>query len=113
MAQPVLNLRGEPNPRQEEFFLARARHIAYGGARGGGKSWAMRRKFVLLALRYDGLRLLLLRRTFPELEANHILPLMAELNGFAKYNTSRRIFTFPNGSVIKLGYCDTEADVLL
>ena len=112
MAQPVLNLRGEPNPRQEEFFLARARHIAYGGARGGGKSWAMRRKFVLLALRYDGLRLLLLRRTFPELEANHILPLMAELNGFAKYNTSRRIFTFPNGSVIKLGYCDTEADVL-
>lgn len=34
-------LKGTPNPRQEEFFLATARHIAYGGARGGGKSWAI------------------------------------------------------------------------
>lgn len=112
MAKKELNLRGEPNPRQEEFFLARARHIAYGGARGGGKSWAMRRKFVLLASRYDGLKLLLLRRTFPELEANHIMPLMAELNGFATYSSTKRIFTFPNGSTIKLGYCDSEADVM-
>ena len=54
-----LVLHGEPNPRQREFFLSRARHTAYGGARGGGKSWAMRRKFVLLAFRYPGLRLLL------------------------------------------------------
>lgn len=104
-------LKGVPNPKQEEFFLATARHIAYGGARGGGKSWAMRRKFVLLAMRYDGLKLLLLRRTFPELEANHIMPLRAELDGFAKYSTEKRMFTFPNGSIIKLGYCDTEADV--
>ena len=72
-------MREQPNPRQKEFFVAKARHIAYGGARGGGKSWAMRRKFVLLALRYKKLRLLLLRRTMPELRKNHILPLMQEL----------------------------------
>ena len=35
---------GKPNPRQIEFFQARARFIAYGGARGGGKSWAVRKK---------------------------------------------------------------------
>lgn len=35
----------------------------------------MRRKLVLLAMRYPGLKLLLLRRTLPELRANHILPL--------------------------------------
>lgn len=35
---------GKPNPRQIEFFKARARFIAYGGARGGGKSWAVRKK---------------------------------------------------------------------
>ncbi|MFR7610135.1 MAG: hypothetical protein ACLUZ4_05055 [Christensenellaceae bacterium] len=50
-----LILHGTPNSRQREFFLSRARHTAYGGARGGGKSWAMRRKFVLLALRYPEL----------------------------------------------------------
>lgn len=46
-----LIIHGTPNSRQREFFLSRARHTAYGGARGGGKSWAMRRKFVLFALR--------------------------------------------------------------
>ena len=40
-----------PNPCQQRFFLSRAMHTAYGGARGGGKSWAMRRKMVLLAIR--------------------------------------------------------------
>jgi phage terminase large subunit len=107
-----LHLPGVPNPRQIEFFKAIARHIGYGGARGGGKSWALRRKFVLLAFNYSGLKLLLLRRTLPELRENHILPLRAELNGFAKYNDDEKAFYFPNGSRLKLGYCDSEADVL-
>ena len=55
--------RETPNPRQQAFFRAEAANVAYGGARGGGKSWAMRRKLVLLAMRYPGLKLLLLRRT--------------------------------------------------
>ena len=45
-----LTLYGRPNPRQAEFFSSTAAHTAYGGARGGGKSWAMRRKLVLLCL---------------------------------------------------------------
>lgn len=104
-------LKGRPNPRQIEFFKASSRHIAYGGARGGGKSWAMRRKFVLLALNYPGLKLLLLRRTLPELRENHVLPLLSELTGFAKYKDDDKSFTFPNGSRIKLGYCDADKDV--
>ncbi len=100
-----------PNPRQQEFFTSGARHIGYGGARGGGKSWAMRRKFVMLAMRYHGLRLLLLRRTLPELRENHVQPLLAELAGFAKYNDTEKAFTFPNGSRLVLGYCDAERDV--
>ncbi len=107
----ILHLEGTPNPKQEQFFLATARHIAYGGARGGGKSWAMRRKFVLLAFRYPGLRLLLLRRTLPELNENHVLPLQKELYGAVQYLATQRAFLFPNGSRIKLGYCDREADV--
>ncbi len=104
-------LKGYPNPRQREFFASRARHTAYGGARGGGKSWAMRRKFVLLALRYDNLQLLLLRRTLPELTENHVRPLQTELSGFVNYNQTQRVFAFPNGSRIRLGYCDNEKDV--
>lgn len=107
----VFRLKGYPNPRQEEFFASRARHTAYGGARGGGKSWAMRRKLVLLALRYENLQLLLLRRTLPELTENHVRPLQTELSGFVSYNQTQRVFTFPNGSRIKLGYCNNEKDV--
>lgn len=106
-----LMLEGFPSERQREFFLSRARHTAYGGARGGGKSWAMRRKFILLALRYPGLSLLLLRRTLPELRENHLIPMQRELYGFAVYNSAERVFRFPNGSRIKLGYCDTMQDV--
>lgn len=107
----TLHLEGAPQPKQEEFFLATHRHIAYGGSRGGGKSWAMRRKFVLLALRYPKLKILLLRRTMPELRNNHIRPLQAELDGFAQYKDSEKTFFFPNGSFIQLGYCDHEKDV--
>ena len=106
-----ITLTGQPNDKQVLFFTATARHIAYGGARGGGKSWAVRRKFVLLALNYPKLRLLLLRRTLPELRENHILPMLAELDKLAKYNDTEKAFVFPNGSRIKLGYCDAEKDV--
>ena len=34
---------GTPNPRQREFLACRKKYIAFGGARGGGKSWAVRR----------------------------------------------------------------------
>lgn len=74
-----LILHGTPNSRQREFFLFPRKAHAYGGARGGGKSLAMRRKFVLLALRYPELNLLLLRRTLPELRENHIIPLQRSL----------------------------------
>ena len=104
--------REAPNPRQREFFLSTARHTAYGGARGGGKSWAMRRKMVLLAMRYPSLRLLLLRRSLQELRENHLLPLQAELLGYAEYKKDERAFLFPNGSRLVLGYCDCDADVL-
>ena len=107
-----LELKGTPSERQIEFFKATARNIGYGGARGGGKSWAMRRKFVLLALNYEGLRLLLLRRTLPQLYENHERPLSIELNGYVNYNQTRHEFLFPNGSLIKMGYCEREEDVL-
>lgn len=101
-----------PNPKQIEFFKARAKHIGYGGARGGGKSWAGRRKAVMLCMRYDALRGLLLRRTMPQLRNNHIIPLREELHGYAAYNQDERAFLFPNKSRLNLGYCDNDGDLL-
>lgn len=109
MGQVVLF--GYPNPKQREFFLTDARHVGYGGARGGGKSWALRRKMVLRRLKYPGSSGLLLRRTYPELYENHVIPLRQELQGVARYNQERHEFIFPNGSRLVLGYCDSEADV--
>ncbi len=40
----------EPFPQQIKFFEAKSRYVAFGGARGGGKSWSVRIKAVLLAL---------------------------------------------------------------
>ena len=100
-----------PNEKQKQFFLARNRFVAYGGARGGGKSWAVRKKAQLLCLRYPGIRVLILRRTFPELRENHIRPLSRDLTGIARFKESEKAFSFPNGSLLKFGYCDTEADV--
>lgn len=71
----------------------------------------MRTKFIMLASRYPGLNLLLLRRTLPELKENHVVPLQKLLRGVAVYRESDKVFLFPNGSRLKLGYCDNEADV--
>lgn len=102
----------QPYPKQIEFFTAEGTRIAYGGARGGGKSFAARMKASLLALNYSGIQILLLRRTFPELRENHILPLQKMLKDVAIYKESTHDFAFPNGSRIVLGYCKSEADVL-
>ncbi|MBR4006444.1 phage terminase large subunit, partial [Fibrobacter sp.] len=99
-----------PNPRQAEFLSATEKYIAFGGARGGGKSWAVRTKAKLLALRYAGIRLLILRRTYQELESNHIRFLRAELHGIATYRATDRLFTFPNGSTLEFGYCANDGD---
>ena len=100
-----------PNPRQVEFFTARERFIAYGGARGGGKSWAIRQKARLLALYYPGIRILILRRSFPELRENHILPMQSDLHGLATWREGDKTFVFPNSSRIRFGYCANESDV--
>ena len=100
------------NPKQALFFKSRKRFVAYGGARGGGKSWAVQRKAPLLALFYPGIKILLLRRTYKDLERNHVRELEPLLRGVAKYSRQEKCFHFPNGSILELGYCASESDVL-
>lgn len=100
-----------PFEKQKEFLRARQRHVGYGGARGGGKSHAVRLKAVIMAMSHPGIKQLIIRRTYPELIANHVNPLLIQLNGFAKYNRTDKQFTFPNGSTINFSYCDGDRDL--
>ena len=45
-----------PYPKQKDFLLSRARYIAYGGARGGGKSYGCTHEAELLCLRMTPFR---------------------------------------------------------
>lgn len=112
MSEKILRVCGTPTERQREFFRSRARYTAYGGSRGGGKSWALRRKLVALCLRYRGIRCLLVRRSYAELKANHIRPLLAEYPTVLTYKESEKCLYFSNGSTIALGYCASARDCL-
>ena len=111
----VINL-PTPSPKQELFLLDKHRNVAFGGARGGGKSFAVRLKAVLLCLKHSGIKVMIVRKSFPELTANHIKPLKELLkigtkDSVAKYNDSKKEIKFKNGSEILFRYCDTEKDV--
>ena len=101
----------EPFPKQRLFMTATNRHVCYGGARGGGKSHAVRLKAVIMALKYKKIKQIIIRRTYPELISNHVTPLLDQLAGLAKYNKTDKEFTFPNGSSIKMMYCDGDKDL--
>ena len=114
---PQLNIPA-PSDKQRRFLTDPHRIIAYGGARGGGKSWAVRVKAVLLCLRWPGIKVMIVRKTYPELQENHILPLCELLRcgaedpdiRLAVYNDQKKHILFPNGSRILFRYCDTDAD---
>ena len=100
-----------PSPKQVQFYRARTKHVGFGGARGGGKSHAVLTKAVLLAFAYPGIRMLIVRRTYPELVNNHINQLRVLLRDVARYNDKDKVFKFVNGSTINFMYCAKDSDL--
>ena len=102
----------EPNEKQKLFLADQHRHLGYGGARGGGKSWAVRVKSILLCLSHPGIKVLIVRKTYKELTNNHIVPLQQMIPpSVARYNKTDKVFTFFNGSTIWFGYCNCDSDL--
>tara|TARA_R100001460_G_scaffold7976_8_gene20067 strand:+ start:3000 stop:4652 length:1653 start_codon:yes stop_codon:yes gene_type:complete len=100
-----------PGP-QEEFLSAGERDVLYGGAAGGGKS------FALLAdpLRYchnPNHRGLLLRRTLDELTEliDKSRQLYTKAFPGAKFRESKSTWHFPSGATIWFTYLDRDKDV--
>jgi len=104
----------EPNSGpQTQFLAASEREVFYGGARGGGKSYAM----LIDPLRYcdrQKHRGLLLRRSMPELRdlINHSQQLYPKAFPGAKWREQEKEWRFPSGAKIEFGYAENTTDVL-
>ena len=98
---------------QTEFLAAPEREVFYGGARGGGKSYAM----LIDPLRYchkENHRALLIRRTMPELRdlINHSQRLYSRAFPGAKWREQEKEWRFPSGAKIEFGYAENMTDAL-
>ena len=102
---------GTPQPKQDEVLKCTATHIGFGGARGGGKSWVVRFNAKGMGLKYPGIRQLIVRKTYPELQENHIRILKKETEGVAVYKDKDKTLVFNNGSEVRFMYCQYDDDV--
>ena len=98
---------------QTQFLAASEREVFYGGARGGGKSYAM----LVDPLRYchkQKHRALLIRRTMPELRdlINHSQQLYSKAYPGAKWREQEKEWKFPSGARIEFGYAENLTDAL-
>lgn len=86
----------------------------FGGARGGGKSFALRNILLLRRFQYPKSSGAIFRKSYPELEANHIRPLFQEHPELKPYwNESKKLLTLPNSSTLQFSHCGNDADVSL
>ena len=104
----------KPNKGPQTQFLASAeREVFYGGARGGGKSYAM----LVDPLRYctkQNHRALLIRKTMPELRdmITHSQRLYGKAYPGARWREQEKEWRFPSGARIEFGYAENMTDVL-
>lgn len=102
----------QPTPKQAEFLQSTAREVLYGGAAGGGKSFAL----LMAALQYvnvPGYSALILRRTMKQAKKSKAVLDVAHdwLRGTdARWDTAASTFRFPSGATLEFGYLDSEND---
>ena len=81
----------EPFDRQQEFHDSLAKYRLFGGAAGPGKTKALLYEAIFQAHLHPGVDTLLLRRTFPELEASLITYFRRDVARglYEKYNEAK------------------------
>lgn len=109
-------LRFVPLPRQVEAIDAvrdpqGPTYILIGGAAGGSKSKGVREIAHASCMTIPGFRVLLLRRTFKELDQTHLRDVETEAPEMGAVAVpSAKVVRYPNGSVLQFGHCETAAD---
>lgn len=107
----------KPSAKQKVFHEMSQQKLAgilFGGARGGGKSAALTMEAIHCAVNYPGMRILCLRRTYPELEESFLAELKKRQYAVplgAKWNQTDKKLRFTNGSEINFSYAETEVDI--
>ncbi|MGC0774488.1 MAG: hypothetical protein WB543_16260 [Candidatus Acidiferrum sp.] len=102
-----------PFARQQQFHLSPAKYRLFGGAAGPGKTKALLWEAIIQANLWAGADTLLLRRTYPELESSLLAYFRRDVPRalYKKYNESKHVVTWTNGSTTRFGYCRNENDV--
>src|SRR3954451_14166939 len=100
-------------PRQKEFHYSTAKYRLFGGAAGPGKTKALLWEAIRQAHTAAGVDTLLLRRTYPELESSLLAYFRRDVprSKYRKFNESKYVVTWLNGSTTRFGYCRNENDV--
>ncbi|QKY79768.1 terminase large subunit [Arthrobacter phage Bumble] len=99
-----------PGPQTLAHSMA-VDELLYGGAAGGGKSRWARAVLVLFCLTFPGVRAIMFRRTFADLERSVVEPLLNEIpRALGKYNASKHQWRFINGSILELGHLQKRTD---
>jgi len=106
-------------PKQLEAFYhleySDCQYLLYGGAKSGGKSFLVRAKEFIRRMNYSETMGIIIRRTYDELYANHILKFLTE-EPWARYCTAwyregKKAIYYPNGSITFFKYLDKGTDV--
>jgi hypothetical protein len=103
----------QPFPKQCQFHASPAKYRLFGGAAGPGKSKALLMEAVVQAIEHPNVNTLLLRRTFPELEASllHYFRRDVPRELYVAFHESKHLVEWKNGSTTRFGYCASEHDV--
>lgn len=84
----------------------------FGGAKGGGKSYAVRSREMIRRMRHPGTKGLIVRRSYPELLSNHIRMFFKEYPQTRDwFNKSEKSIYWPNGSITEFSYLQNVDDV--
>ena len=102
-----------PFPRQQEFHDCRAKYRLFGGAAGPGKTKALLWEGISQAVATGNVDTLLLRRTFPELEASLISYFRRDVprDLYRSYDEAKHVINWHNGSTTRFGYSASENDI--
>lgn len=98
----VVDFKYVPTQKQEGFHKSTAKEVLYGGAAGGGKTFAIVMDAMDLCLRHPGIYAYVFRRSFKELEDN-LIPIARGVlhDSIGVYRSVSHEILFLNGSVLR------------
>lgn len=104
-----------PKPKQIEAHKCRAKYLLFGGAMGGGKSWFLIGEAIKQAMKYNGNRLVIVRKELSVLRRTTLITFFSicPKEIIRNFNQTSLEVTFINGSVLTFIDANISKDPLL